>query len=147
MKKYSTVLIYGVGGGSLIIVLKLLEHRLFSNDISFDIFIALIALIFTSLGVWAGGQILGKVIVKPEPQTANPVAHDQNNLKQTGLSTREYEVLLQMSRGLSNQEIAEKLFISLSTVKTHTSNVFSKLNVNSRMHAVQKARELRLVEL
>jgi ATP/maltotriose-dependent transcriptional regulator MalT len=66
-------------------------------------------------------------------------------LAQTGISKREYEVLELMAQGLSNQEIAEKLFVSLNTVKTHTSNLFVKLDAKRRTQAIQKAKELGLI--
>jgi LuxR family maltose regulon positive regulatory protein len=61
------------------------------------------------------------------------------------ISERELEVLYLVAAGLSNREIAEKLFISLNTVKTHTKNINSKLNVNSRIKAVARAKELGLL--
>ncbi len=62
-----------------------------------------------------------------------------------GLSSRELEVLQLMAEGLSNQEIAERLFLSLATVKTHSSNLFEKLDVKRRTQAVEKARQLKLI--
>jgi LuxR family maltose regulon positive regulatory protein len=61
------------------------------------------------------------------------------------ISEREVEVLHLIAAGLSNREIAEKLFISLNTVKTHTKNINSKLDVNSRTKAVARAKELGLL--
>ena len=61
------------------------------------------------------------------------------------MSDRELEVLHLIAAGLSNREIAEKLFISLNTVKTHTKNINSKLNVNSRTKAVARAKEIGLL--
>jgi len=61
------------------------------------------------------------------------------------ISERELEVLRLIAAGLSNREIADKLFISLNTVKTHTKNINSKLDVNSRTRAVARAKELRLL--
>ena len=61
------------------------------------------------------------------------------------ISERELEVLHLIATGFSNREIAEKLFISLNTVKTHTKNINSKLNVNSRTKAIARAKELRLL--
>lgn len=58
------------------------------------------------------------------------------------LSSREHEVLLEIALGLSNQDIAEKLFISLLTVKVHVRNIFAKLDTPSRTAAVAKARLL-----
>ena len=64
---------------------------------------------------------------------------------QDQLSPRELEVLTLVARGLSNTEIGEKLFISLSTVKGHNRQIFEKLRVNRRTEAVAKARELGLL--
>jgi len=61
------------------------------------------------------------------------------------ISERELEVLHLIAAGLSNREIADKLFISLNTVKTHTKNINSKLNVNNRIKAVTRAKELKLL--
>ncbi|MBK7712341.1 MAG: hypothetical protein IPJ37_16320 [Bacteroidales bacterium] len=59
-----------------------------------------------------------------------------------GLSTRELDVLKLIAKDLTNQEIADKLFVSLQTVKTHVKNVLLKLEVDSRVQAVTKAKEL-----
>jgi len=60
-------------------------------------------------------------------------------------SPREREVLVLIAKGLSNQEIAAQLYLSLNTVKTHVSNVFCKLEVQRRTQALQKAKELGLL--
>lgn len=59
-----------------------------------------------------------------------------------GLSSREVEVLKYISEGMKNQEIADKIFVSLSTVKTHTKNIFEKLDVRNRIEAARKAQVL-----
>ena len=61
------------------------------------------------------------------------------------LSERELEVLRLISAGLSNPEIAGCLFVAVGTVKAHTSSIYSKLGVNNRVQAVQRARELNLL--
>jgi LuxR family maltose regulon positive regulatory protein len=61
------------------------------------------------------------------------------------ISAREQGLLNLMSRGCSNREMAEKLCISESTVKTHLGNIYYKLSVNSRVLAVARAKELKLV--
>ena len=60
------------------------------------------------------------------------------------LSERELEVLRLFAEGLSNQEIADKLFISLGTVKAHSSNIYRKLDVRNRAQAIIAAREMNL---
>ena len=62
------------------------------------------------------------------------------------LSKREMEVLKILAQGLSNQEIADQLFISLKTVKTHVSNIFNKLEVNDRTQATIYAIQHKLVD-
>jgi LuxR family transcriptional regulator, maltose regulon positive regulatory protein len=72
----------------------------------------------------------------------------EKNLKNNSepmLSDREFDTLKLIAEDLSNQEIADKLFISLNTVKTHVKNIFLKLEVDSRTKAVNKAKELGIV--
>jgi ATP/maltotriose-dependent transcriptional regulator MalT len=61
------------------------------------------------------------------------------------ISPREQEVLYLISTGCSNREIARKLSISESTVKTHVGNIYYKLDVNNRIQAISHAKELKLV--
>jgi len=70
---------------------------------------------------------------------------DQSLVSQLELSKRELEILNLLAQGHSNQEIAAKLFVSLSTVKTHIQNLFEKLDVKRRIQAVEKAKRLRLI--
>ena len=70
---------------------------------------------------------------------------DENKIKELGLSGREMEVLNEISHGLSNKEIADKLFVSESTVKTHVSNVLLKLDAKRRTQAIQIAKELHII--
>lgn len=63
----------------------------------------------------------------------------------SGVTPREREILAYMAQNLTNQEIADRLYISLQTVKNHTSSIYRKLNVTSRMQAVSAAREMGLI--
>jgi two-component system, NarL family, response regulator LiaR len=139
-----TILLYGVALALLIFLLKFLEYRLFVRDLSLEFYIGIIALFCTALGVWAGLRLTRpkKVLV---PVSSDNFQLNEALLAQTGISKREYEVLELMAQGLSNQEIAEKLFVSLNTVKTHTSNLFVKLDAKRRTQAIQKAKELGLI--
>jgi two-component system, NarL family, response regulator LiaR len=136
-----TILIYGLAMAILIFALKYLEYRLVVHDLSTEFYVGVIAIFFTGLGIWAGLRLTrGKVIlVGPE------FVFNETELQRLGISKREHEVLELMAKGLSNQEIADKLFVSLNTIKTHTSNLFLKLEVSRRTQAVQKAKELRLI--
>lgn len=137
-----TILLYGLSLAVLIFFLKFIEYRFLIRDLSLEVYMGAIAVFFTVLGVWAGLKLTKKktiVITNPTFQ------FDQARLDSLGISKREYEVLELMARGFSNQEIADKLFVSLNTVKTHSSNLFLKLEVSRRTQAVQKAKELQLL--
>jgi len=116
---------------------------------SLEMYLGAIAILFMVLGIWAGTKIINrKTIIKEVhvPVMANTGFVVSNaEMKKLGISQREYEVLELMSQGMSNQEIADKLFISLSTVKTHTANLYVKLDVKRRTQAVQRAKELQLI--
>ena len=70
---------------------------------------------------------------------------DKNQNLIEPLSDRELEILQHIATGLTNQEIGDRLFISLATVKWHTSNIYGKLSVKNRNQAVVKARELEIL--
>ncbi len=138
-----TILIYGLAMAVLIAMLKLVEYKYFVRDIPLEFYIGLVALLFTTLGIWAGLRLTRpkiKVIDRSLPFELN-----QNELDRLGISKREYEVLELISRGLSNQEIADDLFVSTSTVKTHVSNLLAKLDANRRTQAISRAKELQLI--
>ena len=125
----------------LIGLLKFVEYRYFVRDIPLEFYVGTVAIMFTAVGIWAGLRL-----TKPKIVEANiPFQLDESNLKQIGISKREYEVLELIAQGLSNQEIADRLFVSTSTVKTHVSNVLAKLDARRRTQAIQRAKELRLI--
>jgi len=143
-------LIYGVTGGVLIVFLKLIEFRFLVVEHSLEIYGGLIALLFAALGIWLGLKltrkqevVLLKEIVKevPVPQPAEPFTVNETQLKQLGITKRELEILALIAQGMSNREIAEKLFVSENTVKTHSSRLFDKLSAKRRTQAVQIAKE------
>ncbi|MEO5643216.1 MAG: LuxR C-terminal-related transcriptional regulator [Bacteroidia bacterium] len=149
------ILLYGLCLGLLTGLLKWLEYRFLIATHAFEIYAGLIALFFTVLGVWAGSKLIKPKNVKeivvveklvtvnvPQPAFFEP---DQPEIEKRNISARELEVLQLVADGLSNQEIADKLFVSLNTVKTHTSNLFVKLEVSRRTQAIQKAQSLRII--
>jgi len=140
MKK--TILIYGLTLAVLVFVMKYLEYRLVVRDLSIEFYVGLVAVFFTVLGVWSGIRLTQKRVVANAP----PFQMDDSSLERFGISKRELEVLQWMAQGLSNQEIADKLFVSLNTIKTHSSNLFQKLDAKNRTQAVQKGRELRIIQ-
>ena len=125
----------------LIFLLKYLEYRLFVRDLSTEFYVGVIAVMFTALGIWVGLKLTRKKIVMVGPD----FMRNDDALQRLEISKREHEVLELMAQGLSNQEIADKLFVSLNTIKTHSSNLFLKLEVKRRTQAVQKGKELRLI--
>lgn len=144
-----TIIIYGLFLAGLMGILKLIEYKYFVRDINLEIYMGAIAILFMMVGIWAGTKIINqRTIIKevhiPVLNNGTFVLND-TQMKKLGISQREYEVLELMSQGLSNQEIADKLFISLSTVKTHSANLYIKLDVKRRTQAVQKAKELQLI--
>ena len=136
-----TVILYGLALASLVFLLKYFEYRLIVRDLSIEFYVGLVALLFTGLGIWAGLKLTRQRVVMVGPE----FILNQSELLQLGISKREHDVLALMAQGLSNQEIADKLFVSLNTIKTHSSNLFVKLNVSRRTQAIQKGKELRLI--
>jgi len=119
-------------------------------DHTFELYGILIAVVFTGVGIWAGNQFMQRrfkvveKIVEVEKTIYAEPKEDFNKgmfIEKTGISERELEVLVLIVKGASNQEIADQLFLSVSTVKSHISNIFIKLEVSRRTQAVQKARE------
>ena len=145
MKKH--ILIYGLCGGVLIVILKLVEYRFLVIQHSIEIYGGLIALLFAVLGIWLGLKLTKNketVIVREVPA---PQFFTLNEKRQAelGITPRELEILELIANGLSNREIAEKLFVSENTVKTHSSRLFDKLSARRRTQAVQMGKELGLI--
>lgn len=136
-----TIILYSLALAALVFLLKFLEYRFIIRDLSFEFYFGIVAILFTALGIWAGLKLTRKKIVLVGPQ----FILNEPELLRLGISKRELEVLESISRGLSNQQIADKLFVSLNTIKTHSSNLFLKLEVSRRTQAVQRAKELRLI--
>lgn len=136
-----TVILYGLSLAVLVFVLKYLEYLLIVRDLTIEVYIGIVALFFTAMGVWVGLKLTRMKVVMVGPE----FILNATELQRLGISKREHEVLELMSKGLSNQEIADKLFVSLNTIKTHSSNLFLKLEVSRRTQAIQKAKELRLI--
>lgn len=126
---------------ALVGFLKFVEYKYVVRDIPLEFYIGLIAVMFTAIGIWAGLKLTRPKVV----EVSGPFAMNEANLKSTGISKREYEVLELLAAGMSNQEISEKLFVSNSTVKTHVSSVLAKLDASRRTEAIAKAKNLRII--
>lgn len=144
-----TVLLYGILGGVLIAALKLIEYRFLVLEHSLEIYGGIVAVIFAGLGIWLGlklTRVRTTVVVKEVPvPVASPFARNQARLQDLGITPRELEILEAMAAGLSNREIAERLFVSENTVKTHAARLFDKLSAKRRTQAVQLAKEAGLI--
>jgi len=142
-------LIYGLCGGVLIVILKLVEFRFLVVQHSIEIYGGIVAVIFASLGIWLGLKLTKKqevLIVKEVPVPATqPFALNEQRLKDIGITRRELEILELIAQGMSNREIADKLFVSENTVKTHSSRLFDKLGARRRTQAVQLGKEMGLI--
>lgn len=142
-----TVLVYGLVGGLLIAALKLVEYRFLVVSHSLEIYGGIVALIFAALGIWLGLKLTRPKVVIREVSVSidTPFAIDTARQAQLGITPRELEILQHFAAGMSNKEIAEKLYVSENTVKTHAGSVFDKLNAKRRTQAVQLAKEARLI--
>jgi ATP/maltotriose-dependent transcriptional regulator MalT len=131
-------------------MLKWLQWKFLIVDNSIEIYVGIVAVFFTALGIWVATQLVEpkvqkilveKQVLVPFPQDA---AINEAALKELNLTNREYEVLQLLAKGHSNADIASNLFLSVSTVKTHVSNLFVKMEVKNRTQALEKAKRLRI---
>ena len=133
-----TVILYALALALAAAALQWLEYRHVTRAFSTEIYIALIALGFVALGIWAGRRLT------PRPA---PAGFERNHaaIRSLGLSPRECEVLALLASGQSIKEMARSLGISPNTVKTHVRRVYEKLEVRKRVQAIEKARWLALI--
>ena len=148
---HKTTILYSICLALLLFLLKWLELRFIIFDHSLEIYIGAIAFIFTALGIWLALKLskpkIETVVVEKEvyiSRNENFVLNESLVAK-LELSTRELEILGLLAEGNSNQEIANRIFVSLSTVKTHNQNLFEKLDVKRRTQAIEKAKRLHLI--
>lgn len=142
---------YAAALALLLLLLHWLQSRLLILHSSFELYAAAIALVFTGLGIWLAKKLTEpkteRIIVEKEiiVQASTEFVADQKAIDTASLSRRELDVLELMARGMSNAEIAESLFVSQNTVKTHSSNLFVKLDAKRRTQAVEKAKRLKII--
>jgi NarL family two-component system response regulator LiaR len=134
------VVIYGFLMALAVGIYKYLEYQFIAKSFSSDITLTLFAILFTVVGIWAGLKYGKSKKAKFEFKV------DPEKRKDLNISDREFEVLELLASGLSNQEIADKLFVSLNTIKTHSSNLYSKLGAKRRTQAIEKARNMGILE-
>jgi len=147
MKKH--ILLYGLCGGVLIVILKLIEYRFLVIEHSVEIYGGLIALFFSVVGIWLGLKLTKEketiVVREVHVPGSGPFVRNETRQRELGITARELEILELIAQGLSNREIAEKLFVSENTVKTHSSRLFDKLNAKRRTQAAQLGKEFGLI--
>ena len=142
------ILLYGLSGGLLIAALRFVEYRFLVLEHSVEIYGALIALVFAAIGIRLGLTFTRKeevLVVREVPVPATPFVRDNEKVSELGITPRELEILEQIASGKSTREIAEALFVSENTVKTHASRLFDKLGARRRTLAVAEAKRLRLI--
>ena len=145
------VLLYGLLGGLLIALLKAVEYRFLVVEYSVEIYGGFIAAIFAGLGVWLGVRITRPalpsqtLVTTAAAPAATPFVRDTAQVETIGVTPRELEILELIAQGLSNREIANKLFVSENTVKTHSSRLFDKLGAKRRTQAVQLGKQHGLI--
>jgi DNA-binding NarL/FixJ family response regulator len=123
---------------ALLALFQLSKYSYATGDVSIEIIIALVALVFLGIGIYLNKNSLRRI--SPSITEIN-----HKKVEELGISKREHEVLIEISKGLSNKEIGDKLFVSESTVKTHVSNLLVKLDAKRRTQAIQKAKQLQIL--
>jgi DNA-binding CsgD family transcriptional regulator len=152
------VLIFGFAGGLLIATLQYTEYRFVVIEHSVELYSALVAILFATFGIWLGLRItrrretiretvvVKEILVPAEAPTLEPFVPNRASQQTLGITARELEILNLVARGLSNREIATQLFVSENTVKTHCARAFDKLGAVRRTQAVQRGKELGLLQ-
>jgi DNA-binding CsgD family transcriptional regulator len=160
-----TILLYGLLGGVLIAALKMVEYRYLVLEHSLEMYGGIVAALFSVMGIWLGRKltrtrettVVREVPVRVEVPvevpyevrvpvpSAGPFVRNQERVRELLLTPRELEILEALAAGLSNKEIADQLFVSENTVKTHAARVFAKLGAKRRTQAVQLAKEAGII--
>ncbi|GGG96304.1 response regulator transcription factor [Pedobacter zeae] len=149
LTKNKSIILYGIFLAIMLLLLKWLELRFILINHAFEIYAGSIAIIFTALGIWLALKLTKPktILIEKEVFTEKPETFvlNEKEMIRLNISKRELEVLQLMSEGLSNQEIAAKLFVSLNTIKTHIARLFDKLEVKRRTQAVEISKKLSLI--
>lgn len=143
--------LYGACGGVLIVAMRYVEYRFLVVSHSVEIYVSLVAAAFAAIGIWLGLTMTGRkpvikeVFVPVDIPEVRPFVADTTRIAALGITPRELEVLTLIAEGLSNKEMAVRLFVSENTIKTHTSRLFDKLGASRRTQAVQIAKSQGLI--
>ncbi len=143
------ILLFGLAGGIIITLLKWTEYRYLVIEHSIEIYGGLTAATFSAFGIWLGLRLTRKQIVVKEVHVSvlpgQPFIVNSKKQEELEITPRELEILELIAKGMSNREIAQKLFVSENTVKTHSSRVFDKLGAKRRTQAAQLGKEFGLL--
>lgn len=132
------VALYALALAAVALALQWLHYQYAVRVIPTQWYILALVTGFTVLGVWIGRRLSGGT--PPDTFRRNDRA-----LTALGITEREHEVLERLARGETNQQMADRLFVSPNTIKTHLKHLYTKLDVNRRTEALRRARELRLI--
>ncbi len=147
-----SIILYSIAMAVLLFLLQWIQLKFIIVDYAFEIYAGLVAIIFTGLGIWLALKLtkpkIKEVVIEKTVyvEQGSDFTINEKELTKLNISKRELEVLQLMAGGLSNKEIAERLFVSLNTIKTHSSNLFFKLDVERRTQAIEKAKRLKIIE-
>ena len=144
------VITFGIICFCSLVLLEMGKVAIIKNSLPVELAIGIFAAIFFIAGI-----LISRKTVNNQATNATPPASftqvnetgyiDYNKITELSISKREYEILCAIASGMSNVEIAEKLFVSESTIKTHVSNLLPKLNARRRTEAVRIAKELNII--
>jgi DNA-binding CsgD family transcriptional regulator len=142
------VALFGLCSGVLISALMVTEYRFLIVEHSVEIYGVILGILFAGAGVWLGLTLRRKeTAVEPAvpPLADGPFRPNKERMAELRITPRELEILGLIAEGLSTREIAERLFVSENTVKTHASRLFEKLGAKRRTQAVQVGKAARLI--
>lgn len=136
MKK--TILVFSGLIFALILLFQISTYSINTGNSKIEIVVAIVAIIFFFIGVYINKKSFNK-------KKKNSTEINYQKISDLEITSREYEVLQAISEGLSNKEIADKLFLSESTIKTHVSSLLVKLNAKRRTQALQIAKDYQII--
>lgn len=139
------MLAFGILVACLLILFRMSKFSMQRGSGRAEYWIAGFALLFLVIGIGLRHFFARRSEARTVKESLPP-PNAEEQLEKLGISKREYEILRLIDEGLSNQQIAERLFVSEHTVKKHVSNLFLKLDAQRRTEALRKARAFHLLD-
>jgi NarL family two-component system response regulator LiaR len=142
------ILVYGICGGLLVAALQIVRYQFLIVEHSREIYGGVIAIVFAAVGIRLGLTLTRTkevIVVREVAAPVEPFVANGVKLAELGITPRELEILQQIATGKSTREIAQTLFVSENTVKTHASRLFDKLGVGRRTQAVHIGKRFGLI--